>query len=89
MLAAAGGVDLDGLDDALSQRSRGERAALQGIINPFDLKLHVLDVHGVGNAVRENKNAIPWAQLDLATRIVKSIDHTQRQADDVLGRGFL
>src|SRR6266478_3499222 len=86
MLATAGGVDFDRFDDALAQRARGEGAALESVVNSLDVELHVLDVHGIGDAVGKNENAIARRQLDLARGILEPIHHTQGQADNIFRR---
>ena len=39
MLAATGGVDFDGLHDALPQRARREGAALERVVDSLDVEL--------------------------------------------------
>src|SRR5207245_2662203 len=75
MLTLAGSVDLHLLDDAVAQSPRREISPLDGRVYPLDLKLNVVDVHGVGDAVAEDHQAVAWLQLDLARRVFKSIDH--------------
>ena len=75
VLAAAGSMHLDRLDNSLSQSARRERSALKSVVDPFDLKLHVFDVHGVSDPVRKNEHTVAWRQLDLARGVVEAIHH--------------
>src|SRR3989442_15988749 len=65
MLAAAGGVLLDDLDDAFAQRPGRAGALLQGGVDRLQVDLIVLLVHGIRNAVTEHQDAVARLELKL------------------------
>src|SRR5262245_25743203 len=70
VLAMPGGMLLDDLDDALTDRLGSVRsAALQAGIQSLHAQRLILGVECVRYTVREQQNAIPWLQLNTARAI--------------------
>ncbi len=63
MLAAAGGVLADGLDDALSQALGSKRASLDGLVNPLHAELVLVNVDGLGVAIADVQQGVAGLEL--------------------------
>src|SRR6516165_3868395 len=73
MLAAAGCMLRDHLDNAFAQGARRILGAPDSIVDSLDVELVIVDVHRLADAVAEGHDAVPGIQMHFAASVLFSV----------------